>query len=83
MEMEEIMRSVLACFPGYSDNTLRAGDIILVQNVATKCKMSPMQARVLLNSLCEEGYLENKEATERKVAGYHLTLKGFQFYKKG
>ena len=76
------MRTVLTCFPGYSDNSLRAGDIILVQNVATKCKTSPMQAKVLLNTLCEEGFLEYREATENKVSGYHLTLKGFNFYQK-
>lgn len=74
------MRLVLTCFPGYSDNSLRAGDIILTQNFAAKCKMSPMQAKVLLNTFCEEGYLEYKEATERKVAGYHLTEKGYHFY---
>lgn len=80
--MEEIMRKVLTCFPGYSDNSLRVGDIILVQNVACKCEMSSMQAKVLLNSLCEDGFLEYKETMEGKVAGYHLTLKGFQLYKK-
>lgn len=81
--MKEIMRTILTCFPGYSDNTLRVGDIISVQNVALKCKMSSMQARVLLNSLCEESYLEYEEATESKVAGYHLTLKGFRLYQQG
>ena len=39
------MRKVLNCFPGYSDNTLKAGDIILVQNVAAMCEMSPIQAK--------------------------------------
>lgn len=81
--MDEIMKTVLTCFPEYSDNSLKAGDIILVQNVASKCEMSPMQAKVLLNSLCEEGLLEYKEAAENRVAGYHLTLKGFQLYHKG
>ena len=75
MNMEEMMKTVLTCFPGYSDNSLKAGDIILVQNVATKCKTSPMHAKVFLNSLCEEGFLEYREATDNKGAGYHLTLK--------
>ncbi len=82
--MEDIFRNVLVCFPGYSDKTLKPGDIVLPQNVAARHKISVMQARALMDELCRNGYLEYQEATDRKVAGYHLTIDGYDFYiKKG
>ena len=35
-----------------------------------------------MSALCDAGYLEYKEATERKVAGFHLAEKGFAFYMR-
>ena len=75
--MNAFMREVLACFPGHSDNTIKVGDIILPQHLAAYLNISPMQAKEKLDGFCAEGYLEYKEATERTVAGYHLTEKGF------
>lgn len=80
MNNEELMSVVLACFPGHSDKSIKTGDIILPQHVAASCKITPIQAREVLNQLCDAGYLEYNEATERKVAGFHLAEKGFAFY---
>ena len=80
MNIEEQMNAVLACFPGHSDKSIKIGDIILPQHVATYFMIAPMKAIAVLNQLCEAGYLEYEEATECKVAGYHLTQKGFAFY---
>lgn len=82
MNAVEQMKEVLACFPGHSDKSIKAGDIILPQHLATYCKISPMQANEILSKLCEAGYLVYGEASEGKVAGYHLTEQGFSFYTK-
>lgn len=80
MNVDELMKEVLACFPGHSDNSIKEGDLIMPQHLAVSAKISPLQAKVLLDSLCEVGYFVFEEATERKVAGYHLTEKGYLFY---
>lgn len=80
MKIEDLMSSILECFPGHSDHSIKVGNIIMPQHVAAINKLSPMQAKELLEQLCDAGYLTYEEATERKVTGYHLTEKGFEFY---
>ena len=74
------MKSILECFPGHSDGSIEVGHIIMPQHVAAIFKISPMQVKELLNQLCAEDYLKYVDAIDNKVAGYHLTEKGYVFY---
>ena len=81
MNNDDLMKSVLDCFPGHSDGTIKVGNIILHQHLVAQLNIGPMQAKELLNKLCDLGYLVYEDASENKVAGYHLTEKGFVFYE--
>ena len=82
MNAEELMKKVMACFPGHSDNSIKVGDIFLPQHVAAYCNISPLQAREVLDMLCDAEYLVYEDASDTRVAGYHLTDKGYTFYSK-
>lgn len=81
MNNEDLMKSVLNSFPCHSEGSIKVGHIILPQHVATLLRIGSMQAKELMNRLCDAGYLLYEEAGDNKVAGYHLTEKGYDFYK--
>lgn len=77
--MENMVKKILSC-AGYNHD-IRVGDIILAQHVASNLNVSPMQAKQLLDELANAGYLEYLEATEKRVAGWHITQKGIDALK--
>lgn len=82
MNSEDLMKDILNCLPGHSDGSIEVGHIFMPQHVAAYLMISPMQAKELLNSLCDVGYLEYEAASVNKLSGYHLTEKGYNFYTK-
>lgn len=82
MDIEQLFQKVLRCFNGYTDHTLNVGDAILPQNVAHQLDIIVPDAKELLDALCDKGYLEFRNATSNKLAGYYLTQKGFLFYRQ-
>lgn len=71
-------RDVLRCFPGFSDRSLRVGDLIMPQHVSCRLNIGVQQAVMLLQELEDRGYLEYKESNGFRVSGWFLTEMGYQ-----
>jgi len=70
-------REILKCFPTYCVDGVRVGDVMMVQHVLAKYRIDGMQAKMMLDELVADGYLMYDDGINGKVAGWHLTQKGF------
>ncbi len=69
-------QDIIQCFPTYSQNKLRVGDMIMAQHICAKYKILPMQAKALLDNMVKKGYLTYDKGADSHIAGWHLTEEG-------